>query len=394
MRLLVLADWEYPCNEPFMREVYAKRWQERGHEVVWGFRSTEKEIKGEKWRGTPAYLLPSRFHSETRVAIDRLARRNQVLEPLWEAEGPFDVIQVRNDLALGLRATQLARKKDIQFVYRLSHLKPETLSLGYRKGITGYGLSDYLRGQLGKRFRRIILNRADLTLTISDAMTNYLQSRGFQGRVESLPMGADTSIDPTDIDPEPFRERFGIKSDYLVYIGTMNPIRQLEILFPVLKKVRKRYPETKLVMVGGRSDEHRDRLERAAYRHGVADGVCFTGWVEETTLRRAVVGADIGLSVFPPNHVLRTNSPTKALEYMNLATPVVGTQTPEQIEILSESCAGCAVEFETEAFSETILELLADPDTRRQMGRRGREYIENNRSYDLLCERAISFYEI
>jgi glycosyltransferase involved in cell wall biosynthesis len=328
-----------------------------------------------------------------RTVIDRVTGRNYPLETLWETEGPFDAIQVRNDLAFGLRAARLARNRSVPFVYRLSHLKSEELCLGYRNGIDGYALSDYLRGQAGKRVRRTLLNSADLTLTISDAMTEHLRSKGFRGPTESLPMGADTALQPTDIDPEQFQHRFGVGSNYLVYIGTMNPIRQVEFLFPVLAQVREQRPDIKLVMVGGRNDEHRNRLERAAEHHGVADGVCFTGWVEKTALRRAVVGADIGLSIFPPNYVLRTNSPTKTLEYMNLSTPVIGTKTPEQIEILSESSAGCTIEFKMEAFSEAILDLLADPDTRKQMGRRGRKYIENKRNYDLLCERAIKLYE-
>ncbi|MFC6888241.1 glycosyltransferase [Halorubrum trueperi] len=393
MRLLILADWGFPCDEPFMREVYTKRWQERGHEVVWGFRSSTSEIQCETWCGAPAYLMPSRTHDEVRTVVDGVTRQNHAIKTLWETEGPFDAIQVRNDLAFGLRAMRLAQSQSVPFVYRLSHLKSEELCLGYRDGVDGYGLTDFLRGQIGKRVRRTILDGADLTLTISDAMTDHLRSQGFCGPIESLPMGADTSLQPTEIDPKPFQDRFDVGSNYLVYIGTMNPIRQLEFLFPVLAQVREQRPDTTLVMVGGRNDEHRNRLKHAAEHYGVADSVCFTGWVEETTLRRAIVGAEIGLSVFPPNYVLRTNSPTKALEYMNHSTPVIGTQTPEQIKILSESGAGRTVEFETGTFSETILNLLTDVDTRKQMGRRGREYIENRRNYDLLCERAVTLYE-
>jgi glycosyltransferase involved in cell wall biosynthesis len=376
-----------------MREVYAKRWQERGHEVVWGFRSPNPGFQYETWNGASAYLLPSKSHDELRTIIDLATGQSGIIETVWKEEGPFDAIQVRNDLALGLRAAQFTRQRDVRFIYRLSYLKSEELCFGYNEGIHCYGVPDYIRGQLGKRVRRILLKESDLTLTISSAMTEYIHSQGIHGPIESLPMGADTSIRSDEIDAKPFKNHFDIKSNYLVYIGTMNPIRQLEFLLPVLKNIYERRPETMLVMVGGRSDEHRDRLKRAAKQHGVCDNVRFTGWVKKETLRRAVVGADIGLSIFPPNYVLRTNSPTKALEYMNLSTPVVGTQTPEQKEIIADTSAGHVIKFETKAFTDTILNLLRHPETRRQMGHRGRKFIENNRSYDILCKRAVALYE-
>jgi hypothetical protein len=130
INLLILADWEYPCDEPFMREVYSKHWQNQDHKIVWGFRSSSPGYQYERWNGAPVYLLPSKSHDEFRTIVDLTTRQNGLIKKIWQEEGPFDAIQVRNDVALGLRAAQFARKRDVRFVYRLSHLKSETLCLG------------------------------------------------------------------------------------------------------------------------------------------------------------------------------------------------------------------------------------------------------------------------
>jgi glycosyltransferase involved in cell wall biosynthesis len=134
-------------------------------------------------------------------------------------------------------------------------------------------------------------------------------------------------------------------------------------------------------------------LQTAAAEAGVADAVTFTGWVAHETLHQAVVGAKVGLSPVPENYVLRTNSPTKVLEYLNLATPAVATPTPEQKRVLRESEAGRLASRTVDEFCEAIVQLLSNESRRRQLGREGRKYITSNRSYNHAVSTVREVYE-
>jgi glycosyltransferase involved in cell wall biosynthesis len=316
------------------------------------------------------------------------------LQRVWDRAGPFDVVQVRNDIPAAHLVEKLAARHDVPFVFRHSHLKAETERLGYRTGIEGYGIDGYLKGGVAMHLRDRILRRADAVFTISPAMSEYHRSRGIETPLYDLTMGADTRITPSSIDPRPFCEEYGLTpGSYLVYIGSMNPLRGLEFCFDVISMVRETHPEVRLAMVGGRDEERRTALRRAAERRGVGDAVLFTGWVPEATLHQSIRGAGIGLSPLPPNEVFRMNSPTKVLEYLNLEIPAVVTRTPEQVEMVETSEAGVAVPYRVEPFAAAINELLADDARRHKMGAAGRSYVTSYRSYDALCKMALGYYE-
>lgn len=395
MRLLILTDQTFPCDEPFLREVYAKRWQEVG-DVVFVMQATDQIKPGtQTWKGNQVHVLSKEAYSYLEAAKRYGTRQTNSLEEIYQKEGPFDLVQVRNDLALGLDALRLANRHDIPFVYRLSHLKSETLQLGYRKRLPGYSLTDYARGMVGKQVRRVLTDRADVIFTISEAMSSYLIEQGCRTRLESLPMAADETLDPATIDPTSFQSEWRLLNcTYLVYIGTMNPIRELEFLFPVLKRVRYKVDDDiRLVMVGGRSVDNRNRLQTAAEKFGVANAVTFTGWVSQESLQQAVVGAKIGLSPIPQNYILRTNSPTKLMEYLNLATPAVATPTPEQKRVLNESGAGELASRDAANFADAICRLIDDKERRERLGPQGREYIKSNRTYDRALKRVREAYK-
>jgi len=145
--------------------------------------------------------------------------------------------------------------------------------------------------------------------------------------------------------------------------------------------------------MGGRSSKHRDRLEKKAIKKGVEKETIFTGWIDDRNeINSAIASADIGLSPFPTDSIVRTNAPIKTLEYMSVGTPVVASRTPDQEEVLSDSGAGIAVDYEIEEFSESINNLLQDKNQRIQMGVAGREYIKYNRNFTVLTDKVEEIY--
>jgi glycosyltransferase involved in cell wall biosynthesis len=224
-------------------------------------------------------------------------------------------------------------------------------------------------------------------------MDQYLKTHGLETPTVPVYTGADTSLCPRSYDGESFRKRFDLPSKpLLLYMGTLAPVRRLEFLFDVLQQLDGRV-DGHLVIMGGRDKANQVRLETEAQRYGVRDNVTFTGWVSsEETLNAGIVAADVGLSPIPTTGILRTNAPLKILEYLNLTTPVVATDTPDQRHILEGSGGGYVVTYDVVAFADAV-EALLNSGSRREMGRQGRTYIKDNRSYEKLATLVLNAYE-
>lgn len=395
MRLLVITDWNFPCDEPFMREVYSKRWQEADHDITWIMRPSENDKNTEqKWNGASVYIPDGKVYKYKNILYIHNKFSNW-FKSVWDKEGGFDAIQVRNDLTVMNPILQMADKYEVPVIFRHSHLKAETLMLGYRQGVEGYSFGDYIKGFFGSRLRDWFLSKTDAIFTISQTMSKYhREQRGIDTSIYSLPMGVNTTISRDQIDPSPFCSKYNLIADsYLVYIGSMNPLRNLEFLFEVLSRIQESHPNVRLVMVGGREDRARERLQSLAESCGVNESTVFTGWIDQSELRQAIAGAAIGLSPLPPNDLFRTNSPTKVLEYLNLETPAITTRTPEQIAMVNECGGGKTVEYSSVAFADAATDLLDDPVMRREMGKAGQEYVTESRSYDSLFHRVVELYD-
>ncbi len=395
MELLLLTDWGYPCDHQFLNKVYAENLVEREYNITWVMRpasTDQKSVRHHTWNGCDVYVLPSSAYNPARTALNYVTGRIQS-HVLFETEisfDEFDLIHVRNDLSMGLLATQLKSEYQIPYAHQISHCKAEALIEAAEQGFESR--SAWIKGQLGKRLRRYVANSADVLLPISKAMERHLTNDQYTTPMEVLPTGAKVVEDiPSG---EQFKQKYNIDSDYLlIYMGSMSPYRNLEFLFDVLAVVSKRH-DVELAMVGGRSEQDRTRLQEQAVEKGVASQVTFTGWISNRDLLQSgIAAADIGLSPFPTDSILRTNAPIKTLEYMSMETPVVTSDTPDQKKVLDESDAGFAVKYAISEFSDAIDQLLSSTELMSNMGKEGREFLNKNRNFDKLTSDTERIYK-
>ena len=107
-----------------------------------------------------------------------------------------------------------------------------------------------------------------------------------------------------------------------------------------------------------------------------------TGFLPQEKAWQHVKEADVCVSPIYPAPILNCGSPTKLIEYMAMGKAVVANDHPEQRLVISESNAGICVPYDETAFAEGILYLLKNPDVAKQMGIRGRKYVEAKRNYE------------
>jgi glycosyltransferase involved in cell wall biosynthesis len=142
-----------------------------------------------------------------------------------------------------------------------------------------------------------------------------------------------------------------------------------------------------LYLVGDGDDpSDRDVIMEKVNKLGLQDSVIITGFLPREEAISYIERADVCVSPFYPTPILNSTSPTKLVEYMAMGKPVVANDHPEQRQIIEESRAGLCVPYDEQEFASAIIKILEDKATAREMGERGRRYVESERSYDRIAE--------
>lgn len=309
----------------------------------------------------------------------------------------YDAIQVRDMTVIALFGLLIARIKGIRFFYWLSYPQSEgQIDRAKSRGIKG-GMRFWfplVQGTFGKwLLYRVILPEADHIFVQSRQMQIDVARYGIpMWKMTAVPMGVDIELaKPAEIKPVEDSRLVGKR--VVAYLGTLDRVRQIEILFYALAIVKQQMPNILLVLVGDTEDAtHRDWLKQEAARAGVAENVLWTGWLAASQAWRYIRAAEVGLSPIPRGYLLDMSSPTKAVEYMALALPVVVNDNPDQAQVIAESGGGLCVPFLADAFAEGVIQLLGNPPLMQQMGIKGGEYVARVRGYDNIASIVAAAY--
>jgi len=114
--------------------------------------------------------------------------------------------------------------------------------------------------------------------------------------------------------------------------------------------------------------------------------VVLTGQLARSAALECVAAADVCVSPLPRSPLMDGASPTKLVEYMAMGKAVVGSDLPEQRDLIESSGAGYCVGYDEEAFAAAVLKVASDPERAREMGLRGRRYVLEHRSYAVIAD--------
>ena len=372
-----------------------------GHSVTWIIWGKEsRHIEPFSFEGIRVYTTPEvqYFPGTSQLAkiinmIPNTLRRMRIASKIL-TKGKYDLIVVGDFAFDGLVAAYIKRRYKIPFVFELSNPVDqvwEEYKLDTTKPIFLY----YLAAKFHQFIATKLLHEADLILSASKWLKEHLVEQGIpESKIVTTPSGIDISLFSNQ-DGAKVRKKYRLEdSAVIIYVGELMKPRYLHVLIQAFSKVEEKRKNVKLLMVGEGSDER--NLRRLATELNIQDDVIFTGRVPHSEVPDFIAAADIAVSPVSPLPFFKLSSPIKQLEYMAMAKPVVATEEiPEQEEILKESGAGILASFTPEAIADAIIELLDDPERATEMGRRGREWVVKNRSYDKLAkELEQAYYKI
>lgn len=321
------------------------------------------------------------------------------LRSAWSVpKAECDIIQVRDMVSIGLAALCIARLRGMRFAYWVSFLVSEGRIERARAELARKRSLHYtlvLVKGLAERWLlyKLVLANADHVFVQSDAMLERMAAHGVpRERMTAVPMGVDT-------------ERFGAPAvqgrrlpgweglPVLAYLGTLDGARRMDKVVDTLALLRPRYPGIRLLLIGDSPTPSDVAALRGHVRaSGLEDAVHITGWLPAEEALALLAGADAAISYIPRGDLFDISSPTKLLEYLALAVPCVGNDTPDQVHVLYRSGAGWLTGSTPEAMAKGVAAILDDPHEARQRAARGPGFIEQNRSYRVLAERLAGRY--
>ena len=314
------------------------------------------------------------------------------LSKVWRATpARCDIVQVRDMVSIGLLSMLIARIKGIPFTYWVSFLmcdgriERSRAELARRPRSLHYRLALW-KGLLEKvLFYKVVLAHADHVFVQSEAMKQLMIARGIEaGKLTAVPMGVDTETLRADtIAPCRLAQWEGLPA--IAYLGTLDRSRRIEELLDALVIVRQRHPAARLLLIGSSpTPADIDLLRTHARDLNLEDAVHMTGWLDSTAALPLLLGADVAVSYVPRGALFDVSSPTKLLEYLALGMPAVGNDSPDQVQVLSDSGAGWLSASTPAALAAALADVLDDGNAARQKAGAGIAWIERERSYRVL----------
>ncbi|WP_417515094.1 glycosyltransferase family 4 protein [Minwuia sp.] len=180
---------------------------------------------------------------------------------------------------------------------------------------------------------------------------------------------------------------------YLVgYVGVMGAQEGLDLLLEAVRHIVHDLGRTDIQfgLVGGGPEL--DELKRMAIDLDIADFVTFTGRAPDQELLEMLNTAEVCVNPDTWNEMNDKSTMNKIVEYMALGKPIVQFDLTEG-RFSAQDASLYAAKNDPKDLAAKILELLADPEKRAEMGRVGRQRVVDVLSWDHEVPRLLAAYD-
>jgi glycosyltransferase involved in cell wall biosynthesis len=175
------------------------------------------------------------------------------------------------------------------------------------------------------------------------------------------------------------------------YIGTMGMAHGLETLLDAAEQLSRENPSVLLLLVGEGADK--ERIRAIANSRGLVN-VRFLDQQPRERIPALISASDVCLVLLKNTEVFKTVIPTKMLEFMSCARPVILGVGGQAQRMVDEAGAGITIEPENSAaLVRAITRLAQNPELGRRLGKNGREYIVRRLSRKQTAEDYIQVLE-
>jgi glycosyltransferase involved in cell wall biosynthesis len=285
---------------------------------------------------------------------------------------PEIVIGTSPQLLVGLTGWWLGRVKRTPFVFEVRDLWPESLTA---VGVSGQDSSLYKAlGSIAK----FLYRRCDRLVVVTPAFKDYLIANwGIRGeKISIVENGVETDLFKPG-DDNGIRHQFGLEGKFVVsYIGTLGMAHGLDTLLEAAARFPSGTSNVRFLVVGEGAEK--EQLCSLADKLGLQN-VIFVSQQPRTLIPDFIRASDACLVILRRREIFTTVIPTKLLEFMACARPVILGVEGQAREIVESAQAGLCIEPENvDALECAIRKLNSDPALRQRLGDNGRQWVVEN----------------
>ena len=290
---------------------------------------------------------------------------------------PDVIIATSPQLLVGLAGWWLASVRQIPFVFEVRDLWPESLAA------VGIGNEDSWLHRILGALAGFLYERADRIVVVTPAFREHLIERWRvpAEKIAVVENGVETDLFAPlpQADRDRARHELGAEGKFLVcYAGTMGMAHGLETLLDAASQLQQQNPDVRFLLVGEGAEK--ERIKALAQSRALTN-IRFLDQQPRERIPAILSASDACLVLLKKTDVFKTVIPTKMLEFMSSARPVILAVEGQARQIVEEAGAGVVVEPENAAALErAIVQLATNPALGTALGQNGREYIVQNLS--------------
>ncbi|WP_374685763.1 glycosyltransferase family 4 protein [Promineifilum sp.] len=270
-----------------------------------------------------------------------------------------------------------------QFIFDHHDLSPEMyLSRFGRQGMA-YRLLLLLE--------RLTFRTADVVITTNETHRQVALTRGQvpPERIFIVRSGPNHHVlYPSAPDPALKRGRAFLVS----YLGVLNPQDGVDTFVRVADVIVRDHGRRDIQFVIMGSGDAEAGLRALSAELGLDDYLHFTGWAELDLIRRYLSTSDVCVDTMPKTPYSDAATMNKILEYMSVGRAIAVFDLVES-RVSAGAAARYAIPDDAQDLAATILDLLADPARREEMGRLGRRRIEDELAWEHQKVHLLAAYE-
>ena len=292
---------------------------------------------------------------------------------------PDVVIATSPQLLVGLAGYWLSRRKRVPFVFEVRDLWPESLTA------VGMGNENSALHKTLARIAGFLYRQSDHIVVVTPAFHDHLVKNWNvpHEKISIVENGVETRLfapQPVALRPDPaqptkdLRRQLQLQGKFVVsYIGTLGMAHGLEIMLSSAAQLKDANPEICFLIVGEGAEK--EKIVAMARARGLTN-LQFVSQQPREKIPSYIAASDVCLVLLKKADVFKTVIPTKMLEFMSCARPVILGVDGQARAIVEDSRAGLVIEPENaDALSNAIQYLAANREAARQLGLNGRDYI-------------------
>ena len=282
---------------------------------------------------------------------------------------PDVLIATSPQLLVALAGWWLSRLKQVPFVFEVRDLWPESLAA------VGVGTDDSLLHKALGHIAGYLYKNSEHIVVVTSAFRDFLvENWGVPlSKISVIENGVETDFFRPREAPRTTLE-LGAQGKFVVsYIGTMGMAHGLETLIDAAVELQRRSSNVLFLMMGEGSEKK--RLEKLAQVRGLTN-LRFLDQQSRHMVPEYISVSDVCLVYLKSADVFKTVIPTKMLEFMSCARPVILGVDGIAREILDNAQAGIYVEpGNVAALANAISHLASSPAHCNILGQNGRKHI-------------------